>query len=116
MAKDITIKEALQKLGFKDFDDLLQVAISTNDILKSRDDLIKREKDYLETLIDIERKFGDNPKKFKKEVKAFISYWGDCCDSYDGDIINYKEDDDDYFPCSSDSCEDSGPGGYSPVD
>lgn len=26
----------------------------------------------------------------------------------------FKEDD--YFPCSSDSCEDCGPGGYSPVD
>lgn len=26
------------------------------------------------------------------------------------------EEDDDYFPCSSDSCEDYGPGGYSPVD
>lgn len=28
---------------------------------------------------------------------------------------NFKEEDD-YFPCSSDSCEDYGPGGYSPVD
>lgn len=27
-----------------------------------------------------------------------------------------EEADDDYFPCSSDPCEDYGPGGYSPVD
>ena len=118
MAKDITIDEALQKMGFKDFDELIQVAVSTNLIRKSRNDLLKQEKDYLKTLIDIEQKFGDNPKKFTEEVKAFISYWSDFCEmSYEGDIINYKEeDDDDYFPCSSDSCEDSGPGGYSPVD
>lgn len=36
------------------------------------------------------------------------------------EISNCKEyrevKEDDYFPCSSDSCEDSGPGGYSLVD
>ena len=119
MAKDVTINEALQKMGFKDFDELIQVAISTNIIRKSNNDLLKQERDYLETLIDIERKFGDNPKKFTEEVKAFITYWSDYCEtSSEGDIISYKEedDDDDYFPCSSDSCKDYGPGGYSPVD
>lgn len=29
---------------------------------------------------------------------------------------NLEDGEDDYFPCSSDSCEDYGPGGYSPVD
>ena len=118
MAKDITINEALQKMGFKDFDDLIGVAMHANIFRKSVNDLLKQERDYLETLIDIEQKFGDNPKKFTEEVKAFITYWSDYCEtSSEGDIINYKEeDDDDYFPCSSDPCEDYGPGGYSPVD
>lgn len=41
-----------------------------------------------------------------------VGYNNGCYDT----CHNTKEEDDDYFPCSSDSCEDYGPGGYSPVD
>lgn len=75
MAKDTTTSRALQKMGFKGFDDQIKALIAMNLFRKAVNDRLKQEKDYRET-----------------------------------------EDDDDYFPCSSDPCEDYGPGGYSPVD
>ena len=81
-----------------------------------------------------------NHKPLRAEVEVWCVYWSDfeenyymCPDKKDGtldDVCFYgseeeceeyfskkyiKDDDDDYFPCSSDTCEDFGPG-YSPVD
>lgn len=42
--------------------------------------------------------------------------WNEASEQNDRHYHLAEEVDDDYFPCSSDPCENYGPGGYSPVD
>lgn len=83
------IKE-INKLGFKDIDELVTTACWAKAAGESYDKEVKWERDLLKTLRFIVNKNNENPEDLKKDLKDFIVFWGESCDDTDGEKLDYN--------------------------
>lgn len=81
----------IKELGFKDLEELFQVAIGQKITLNHLDNTVQECRDALATLVSIKLSYKDKPKKFVKEVCKFIDYWEEGCDCTNGIVMPYKE-------------------------
>lgn len=95
MAKtSMTEKEFFEKLGYKNFEDLLEQALFSKGAQHARDVMYEEHRDMLATIVDIRKNFGKNPTKFIEEINEFIDFWEECCDCTDGKVLDYKGEND----------------------
>ena len=84
-------KRTLKKLGFKNEEELIRAAIGQKITLDHLDNAVQECQDALATLVSIILDYKEKPKKFVKEVCAFVDYWEEGCDCTDGTVMPYKE-------------------------